>query len=350
VIKKLSVIFLIALVISAGACAYFVFFYDISEKRYNKVMCYYIAREATEGSSDFYEKITRLRDFVNENVVPFEYYSVRPDTCAIEKLVSGIGWCDHQARIFMQLARGIGISSRLLFLNDSAGSSPHSIAEALAPDKKWVIVDPAFKLDLRNKNDDFATRADIEEDIGIIRDNKRVKLRAKFKEMWGDPEFLSIYRNPPTHVTCKKVTTGDYLKFVPTRLLRPMISVISRRYLDSVKPDIKNPFEFKMVEARTYHLLGYYEESAKLYDDVIRNSGDLSLARKAQYFNAVLLKDRGRYAEARDYITRVLENDGDNPYRNRKFLIGLRAQMFEKTGEPLEAEKDLKSVGHDLEV
>ncbi len=346
--KKIVLIFLIALLISAAAGAYYAFFYDIAEKRYNKIMCYYIARGVTGASGDFYEKITHLSNFVNENVVPNDPYRARLDTCAIEKLVSGLGWCDQQARIFMQLARSIGISSRLLFLRDSAGSSPHSIAEALAPDKRWVIVDSAFKLDLRNKNGGFATRSDIKEDIGIVRDNRRVKLRAEFEKAWGELEFLSIYYNPPTYVTEKKVTAIDYLKFVPTNLIRPVVSVISRRYLNRIEPDIKNPFEFEMIKARTYHLLGYYEKSAKLYDGIICNSNDLPLVRKAQYFNAILLKDRGRYDGARDYITEVLKKDRDNPYR--KFLIGLRAQVFEKTGRPLEAGRDLKSVGYDLEV
>ncbi|MGB2706116.1 MAG: transglutaminase-like domain-containing protein [Candidatus Omnitrophota bacterium] len=346
--KKLFFIFLIALLISATALSYYIFFYDITEKRYNKIMCYYITREVTAGSGDFYGKITVLRNFVNESVLPINPRQARLDTCAIEKLISGIGWCDQQARIFMQLARSIGISSRLLFLKDNSGSSPHSVAEVLAPDKRWVIVDSAFKLDLRNKNGNFATQSDIKEDIGIIRDNERVKLRAGFEEAWREPAFLSIYSNPPAYVTTKMVTAIDYLKFVPTRLIKPIVAVISRRYLNRIKPDIKNPFEFEMIKARTYHLLGYYEKSAKLYNDVIRNSGDLPLVRKARYFNAILIKDRGRYRDAYDYITGVLEKDMDNPYR--KFLIGLRAQILEKVGRPREAEEDLKKVKYDLEV
>ncbi|GEM_PF-1815175 len=348
--KKIFIIFLTALLISAAAGAYYVFIYDIPEKRYNKIMCYCIAREVTGTSRDFYEKITSLRDFINENIIPMVYYRQRFDTCAIEKLVCGIGWCDHQARVFMQLARSIGISSRLLFLKSNAGPSPHSIAEALAPDKRWVIVDPAFRLDLRNKNGEFAAQTDIQEDIGIVRDNERVKLIAKFNKAWGDPEFLSMYRNAPIYVECKRVTAPDYLKFVPINLIRPVVSVISRRYLDRIRPGVKNPFEFKMMQARTYHLLGYYEKCAGLYDDIIRNSGDSRLALKAGYFKAILLKDLGKYAEARDYITEVLRKDTDNPARNKKFLIGLRARMFEKTGEPAKAEEDLKSLGYDLEV
>jgi len=346
--NRLFFILLAGMVIAFAAGVYYVFFYDVSEKRYNKIMCYYIARDVTDGTGDFYEKIARLRDFVNENIMPIDFSRLRLDTCAIEKLTTGSGWCDQQARVFMQLARGIGITSRLLFLRDGTGSSPHSIAEALAPDKRWVIVDSAFKLDLRNKKGDFATRSDVRNDIGIVRDNDRIKLRAKFEEAWGKTGFLSIYSNPPTHVTCKKVNAIDYLKFVPTDLLRPAVAVINQRYLDRVRPGIENPFEFKMAKARTQHLLGYYGRASALYDDIIRNSGEPRLIRKAQYFNAVLLKDQDRYSEACDYITGVLKKDRHDPYG--KFLIGLRARILNKTGKPLEADRDLESVGYDLEV
>ena len=254
-------------------------------------MCYYIARSLTDNRDNFNERIVAIRDFVHENVHPIHGYHNRLDTSAIEKLTSGIGWCDQSARVFMQLARSLGITSRLLFLKIESGSSPHSIAEALAPDGSWVTVDPMYKSD-------------------------RIR----------DPGYLAMFSNPPTYVTTKKGVKVDFLKFVPLRLIRPVASIISNRYLNQiVAPAIKNIYEFKMLKARTYHLLGYYGKSERLYDEIIADCGDLPLIRKAGFYKAVLLKDQKRYKETQDYITDVIDKDKANPYIG--YLRGLQTRL-----------------------
>jgi len=288
--KQRSVFILFIAVILAALLAggaWYFFFYKFTEKRYNKIMCYYITRSVTAKSENFNEKIITLRDFVSENVISISGYHNRLATCAIEKLTSGIGWCDQQARVFMQLARSIGITSRLLFLRLEDGSSPHSVAEALAPDGKWITVDPMYKSD-----------------------------------RMSDPEYLAMFISPPTYVTTKKGIKVDLLKFVPLHFIRPVVSIINDKYLCQIAPDIKNIHEFKMIKARRLHLLGYYEKTEKLYDEIIARSGDLPLMRKAGFYKAVLLKDQARYNDASDYITDTINKGGDNPYISN--LQGLR--------------------------
>ena len=74
----------------------------------------------------------------------------------------------------------------------------------------------------------------------------------------------------------------------------------------------------------------------------------MPLIHRAQYYYAILLKDEKRYNDAYRYITGVLDKDNATPYR--KFLVGLRAKVFEKMGRTEEAEKDMLSVQYDLEV
>ncbi len=323
--RNLLLIFSIVLVVFLAGAAYYLFFFNITEKRYNKIMCYYITRSLTDNRDNFKERVVAIRDFVNENVQPIHGYHNRLDTLAIEKLTSGIGWCDQGARVFMQLARSIGITSRLLFLRLESGSSPHSIAEALAPDGRWVIVDPQYKLDLINKDGELASQSDIRKNLNIIRDNKKVKSMAEFEKRWADPQYLAIYSNPPIYVTTKKGVKVDFLKFVPLRLIRPVASIISNRYLNQIAPGIKNIYEFKMLKARTLHLLGYYEKSGRLYDEIVASSGDLPLIRKAGFYKAVLLKDQKRYDETQDYITDTINKDTSNPYIG--YLRGLRTRL-----------------------
>jgi len=346
---KHALLILIFFLAGTALGAWYLFFYKPTEKRYNKIMCYFITRSVTASSGNFDEKIIALRDFVSENVISIAGYHNRLDTCAIEKLTSGIGWCDQQARVFMQLARSIGITSRLLFLKTKDGVSPHSVAEVLAPDKRWVIVDTAYKIDLINKDGAFATQSDIEEDLSIIRDKKRVKLRSKAEPRLADPEYLSVYYNPPEYVITKSGNEVDFLRFVPLWALRPAVRIINERYLEEqMKPGTEDAYEFKMMKARTLHLLGYSKRSGKLYDEVISDSGNPPLVRKAEFYKAVLLKDEGKYEEARAYITGVLDKEKNTTYR--VFLLGLRARVLEKLGRRREAEKDLESIDYNLEA
>jgi hypothetical protein len=277
--KKLAVSVSLVLALSIIAASYGLFFADITEKRYNKIMCYYIARGLTGNKDTFYDKITAIRDFVNENVQPIHGYPNRLDTLAIEKLTSGIGWCDQASRVFMQLGRSVGITSRLLFLRLESGSSPHSVVEALAPDGSWVVVDTLYK------------------------DTKA-----------NDPDYLAMYVNTPIYVTTKRGVEVDFLKFVPLRLIRPVASVISDRYINKTAQSIQNTYELKMLKARTYNLLGYHEKSEILYNEIIKDSDDLLLKRKAGFYRILLLKSRKRYKKARGYLTDIIKNDKANPY------------------------------------
>lgn len=277
--KGKVLIFSVVLIAFLAGTPYYLFFSHITEKRYNKVMCYYIARSLTDNKDSFKARVIAIRDFVHENVLPIHGYPNRLDTCAIEKLTSGIGWCDQASRVFMQLARSIGITSRLLFLRKEDGTSPHSIAEALTPDGRWIIVDTMYK-----------------------------------SERMDDPEYLAMYAGQPTYVTTKAGVKIDFLKFVPSRLIRPIVSVISNRYLGRTGAGIKNIYEFKMLKARTLHLLGYHEKSERLYNEIIADCRDLPLMRKAGFYKAILLKDRKRDEDVYNYISEAINKDKENPY------------------------------------
>jgi len=320
--------------------SYYLFFADITEKRYNRIMCYYVARSLTDNNDTFEGRVVAIRDFVHENVLSINGYHNRLDTVAIEKLTSGIGWCDQQSRVFMQLARAKGITTRLLFLLLASGSSPHSVAEALAPDGRWMIVDSAYKLDLLKPNGSFATQADIKEDLSIVADNRRVKLRAQFEKRWADPEYLSVYYNLPRYVILKEGIKFDFLKYIPLPLIKPIVAILNDRYIEkNIIPLAKDTYVADMVKARTEHLLGNYEKSKKAYEMIIENCGNLPLIRKAQYYKALLLKDQKRLEETYTYITSILEEGQDNPYY--KYLLGLRARVLQDMGRTEESDRDL---------
>lgn len=328
-------------VVFAALSSYLLFLHPLTESRYNKIMDYYVAASLTRRLAIFEEKVAALRSFVHENIHPIAGYDNRLDTVGVDKLLSGIGWCDQQSRVFMQLARGVGITSRLLFLLDHDGNSPHSVAEVLTSDKRWVVVSVLYNLDFINKDGKFATQDDIKKYPSIITNNKRIKQRARFDAAWHDPDFLAIYSNKPLYVVVKKGVWPDFLRPVPLSWLRPIVSVIQDRYLEQKRGKI-GLYEHKMLKARGYHLLRYYDKSEILYAEIIKRSDDPKLRYKAGFYRTLLLKDKREYSKAYKYVSRLIEIENNSPYID--YLYGLRANLLKKMGRPEKAEEDLLRI------
>ena len=326
----------------ATLSSYLLFFHPITESRYNKIMDYYIAANLTRRLATFKEKVAALRNFVHENVHPISGYDNRLDTVGIDKLLSGIGWCDQQSRVFMQLGRAVGITSRLLFLLDNDGNSPHSVVEVLAPDKRWVLVSVLYNIEFINKDGKFATQADIKKHPDIVINNRRIKQRARFNAAWRDPKFLAIYSNTPIYVVEKKGVYLDLLRPILLSWLRPIINILQERYLEGKRDSVKDIYEFKMLKARGYHLLGYYDKSERLYAEIIRRSDDPRLRYKAEFYRALLLKDKGEYYKAYKYVSRLVEIENESLYID--YLYGLRANILNRLGSPRKAELDLLRI------
>ena len=344
--KKIFII--LAVILFLSGVVYFVFFHSFSENQYNNLMCYYISRQVTKNSKDFESKVSVLRDFVNENVHPVTGYDTTDDGSSIMTLLSGVGWCDSQARAFMQLASRVGIAARLLFLNMESRSSPHSVAEALAPDNRWIIVDPYFKLELINKEGKFASQGDIKSDPGIIINNPRIKLSAAYDPKWSDPKFIAIYYNPPEYVVYKRGKTLFLLDSIPIEYFRPIFRIMQDRALIRLNQNRKSVYECDFIEARGLQFLNYYNEAERIYDKIIKNSDDSSLVQRTEFYKAVLLKDKGMLHEADKYIDKLLNNGNGSQYR--PYLSGLKARILEKLGRSEEADDVLRGAEYSLQI
>jgi hypothetical protein len=162
-----------------------------------------------KGCTAFDEKVLALRRYVHNkmqfpkgrkkpnggSITPWDIYPLN----TIERLNSGLGgWCDQQADVFMHLAQKQGIDTKMLFLYVKEGEeSRHTIAIALSPDNRWVIVDldPSYDLELFNKDGKLASREDVRNDKSILYENLTIKeLIAKDSSMWTD-EYLSMFYN-----------------------------------------------------------------------------------------------------------------------------------------------------------
>ncbi|MDD4910278.1 MAG: transglutaminase family protein [Candidatus Omnitrophica bacterium] len=285
--RKSAIILIIALIAALLSLAvYGLFSRRITEKRYNKVMCYYIARGVTQNAAGFDDKIIALRKFVHGNL--YSVYKDRRilDSVEIGDLLYGTGFCDTRSLVFMRLARGIGITSRLVYLLKKSGESPHTVAEVLAPDKRWVLVDLLYGLGLVTKDGKLASQSDIREDPGIILNDPLLKdAIGSGESCWSDPEFRDIYSNVPIYRLNVKGNRLDFLSWVPLGMLRPIINIIQNRYFEQIRPDIKDPYEFEMLKARGYHLLGYRKKSEELYRKIINGSNNEKLIDAVRFFS-----------------------------------------------------------------
>lgn len=317
-----------------------------NEKNYNSILTEYISTTITQNCNTISEKISTLRDYVHENISPVQGEKNRADTVGVEKLVSGIGWCDQMSRVFMQLAKKQGITTRLLFLVNEDGSSPHSIAEAW-DGKKWVIVDAAYNLDLRNKEGFMVSREDIENDFDILLENPRIKRFAAHHPIWNEEEFLSIYYRLPRYINTRKGSRPIIIDYVPSIFKKAFVYFAQEIYLLKKRREFRDETEFLFYKARNYHLAGRTETAEGIYNKILE--GEPSPVKdKTRYFLALLLYEQERHNEAIEILTQMIENCENNSWR--PYAYGLRSHMYEIVGNEEKAREDFKEFSHNTDA
>jgi len=302
----------------------------LNDKAYNWIMMDLIAHDVAGPLVSSEGKVRALRDFVHDNVLPVSGEPTRPDTLGIEKLSSGIGWCDQKSRVFMALAKRSGIATRLLFLKDKKGASPHSIAEALLNDR-WVIVDPSYGLDLTNKSGDMASEDDIKSDISILRDNKRVKTFALYVPMWGDEEFLSMYYRQPQYIDTKKGSNETVAGILPPVVRRAYLDLVQSAHFFKVKKDYPDEPEYLLYKARNLHLAGRLGRAERLYRGILSRPDCRPAHDRSMFFLALLLRSQGRYSDAVNVLTALVTRPENKSWL--PFAFGLRSSLYRKLGE-----------------
>lgn len=334
--KKIIILFALAVFGAVG-----VLYCLLNEKNYNSILMEHVSNRVTTGCDTFEEKIDSLRNFVHENVHPVSGEENRLDTVGIDKLVSGVGWCDQQARVFMQLAKKQGIITRLLFLTAENGSSPHSVAEAKCGDR-WVIVDPAYNLEFYNKDGEMASMPDIREDFNIVLENPKVRLWTANNPWWGDKANLAMYRNTPRYVNTKKASRFRMSDYLPGVLNRALVRAAQEAYIFKNRNSFTGKNAFLYFKARNYHLAGRGKAAKRLYAAILKNDSPPLLKDKVHFFAALLLKENGKTAEA----ARVLKDFTENRENTDWVLYahGLRYKICENMGKAERAEGDFARI------
>ena len=312
---------------------------SLDEKAYNTIMVDYISSEILRQQRTFEEKVRKLRSFVHQNVSPVHGEECRPDTVAVDKLVSGIGWCDQMSRVFMQLAKTRGITTRLLFLLDEKGSSPHTIAEAW-DGRRWVIVDTAYDLDIYNGANEMASAADIKNDPRILSNNPKIKMFGRYNPIWNDENYLSIYYRTPEYINKKDGRVVRMFDFLPSVLKKAFVYSVQDLYILKKKKDFSSDAEFLYFKARNYQLAGRLKKSENIYRDILGRNDTVSVKDKTRFFLALLLKEEKRYDEALGVITDLISDPKNTSWV--VYAYGLRASIYGVLGDGKNADKDFQ--------
>jgi len=318
--KIIPVILCLVVVFFAGS------YFMINKRNYNFILAGYISGKLTGREEGFDKKIAILRNYVHDNVHPVNGEQSRPDTSFSEKMTSGIGWCDQKARVFIQLAKYAGIKTRLLYLIKEDGVSPHSIAEAWNG-SKWVIVDPAFNLDLRNKEGGMASMHDIEKDITILVDNPRVRLFSKKNPIWNEPAFLTVYCRQPQVIDTKKAAGVNWLYIMPSFLREVIVLSAQDIYILKAEKMYRNaPMEYLFFKARNYQLIGRNSQSESCYKEFLTKYDESALADKTRFFYSLLLRDENRPKEAADILEEAVRKNKNPAWI--PYFYGLKAELY----------------------
>ena len=282
-----------------------------------------------------------LKNFVHENVHPVSGEANRLDTVGIEKLTSGIGWCDQVSRVFMQLAKKQGITTRLLFLRNKKGSSPHTIAEAW-DGKRWILVDAAYDIDFANKNEKSASMTDAREDFDIVLKNPRIEAFASHNAWWNDTENLTMYVREPDYIITKVGAKLRLLRFLPEVLERFFIVAFQEMYIFKKRKEFSDDNEFLYFKARNYHLAGRARAAEKIYINILKEDGTAPPAVKTRFFLALLLRDEARIDEGQEVLTDLIRVNSSSHWL--PYAYGLRSQLYNILGENEKAEADFVRV------
>ncbi|MDP2942023.1 MAG: transglutaminase-like domain-containing protein, partial [Candidatus Omnitrophota bacterium] len=143
----------------------------------------------TEGACDDEEIALKIFNYVHENVFSLPAVLPKREKHSYDNLISSIGYCDQQSGIFVTLLRNRQIPARLVFLQDTNGSS-HCVSEVLI-DKKWRILDVTYGFIFRTKEGEIATFDDIQKQgINLSCDQFNLTTSKPQQE-----EYLALYTN-----------------------------------------------------------------------------------------------------------------------------------------------------------
>lgn len=296
----------------------------------------YNSQRLTGSERDPEVIIHTLTRFVHENLfVPSGYAVV--DDAPITVLHRGIGWCDQQAHLLLRLLDRRNIPSRLLFLRNKEGISPHSVADVYL-NGTWRIVDPTYMFIPRNGRKEIATREEICQ--------KEVNFGTLPPEAIGLPKYRNLFCQKPTRFLGNFAFTRPALfealrrgepfpgntmadswqrTFALPRIIGSDLFI--NLYVQALHDLYKTEDEYTYGVARTYHILGKFREARRWYSRIVTAFPTSPHVEESLFFAGLAAYHEGQYLEARGVLDRLLRKYPKTPWAGYARLFAGKALL-----------------------
>jgi hypothetical protein len=321
---KLFLVSLFFLLIFVFSPALLIPFADnrLSDFYYRELLYSNIAHE--NKSNEEKETITNLFIYVADNLSTSDSYNVvdkNPYTDAIR----GIGWCDQQAFLLMNLLNKVNINrSRLRDVN------AHTYSEVLI-EKNWAIIDPYFGFIPQDKNKNFLGISNLDSKFdsdyfGIINDEiDKSSLNWNFKNIyvpnnirWLDgigPEFaeyrsysfrrlfIEKYSNTIYKILGKKYFFWVQDVYLSSETLNS-INDRGNEWIKSYSDNYNNNNEsfVLFIKARNFDLADRNEKARNFYASLIETFPGSYWFLEAKYYLALLDYRNMNYIDSKQLL------------------------------------------------
>ena len=309
---------------------------DKFEHFYERVTLQQIADRVTAGAPDRQTAVIRLMEYARDRVALPPANRPIGDVKPLEILAAGRGFCDQRANVFIHLARTLPVDSRLVFLRDDKGRSPHSIAQVYL-EGEWRIVDPVLGVPFLNRQGKLATFRDLAEEPALLTDARAIQPQKQFGVEQNFVEVAKLYKQDPTIFNSWKGKRKIGLDHCPGPIRRWFVCRVQDLYFQMPisRQDVARE-EQRLNRARQYALLFRVKEAERLYRILMEKGETPAIQQDARYFTGCLYESQGRAEEALRWFGLALSCDsavaGWAPV-----IHALMGPLYESLGHPAEA-------------
>ena len=302
----------------------------ISEFYYRELTYTKIANEYS--ADDDITTLKNLFEFVAKNHDSSSDYKVFDKNSFIDA-IRGVGWCDQQAFLLMNLLNKISIDKTRL-----RDVQAHTFSEVLI-DNKWTIVDPYFGFMPYNERGYIGVE---NINTGEIKDIENVIISSK--KYGNNTSFGNVYKKiyVPNEVRWKEGIGPNFINYRSYNLVRRVIELyglfayflfgdsyyewVQNHHLQSNKVNLlkdhgiqwitnyakkykNNDEAFRLFyKARNYNLTNHTQNAYLLYTQIIDKFQESYWALESKYYLALLEYNQENYIKSEKILSDLLLN------------------------------------------
>lgn len=271
----------------------------------------------------------RPQDASPSPVISDDYYNI---------LKRGSGYCDQAAYVFSVLSTRLGISARMIMLQDRDGVSRHTAAEVYLDDK-WRYIDPWLGVFPHKADGTAYTRFEFAKDQSAL-----------VKYVYAPRLTGYEFANSVVFETFPFMSFGNLVQKIVSKLgnlheptatnpggLSNVEQTEKSKDFSSAPELTRSQVEVLKLydKARVNHLDEDFAKARADYQELMKNEQITSIAEAARFFFGVTYFDQHMWADAEKYFKNAISEHGNNLWINSEYRF--LAESLIKKGKISEA-------------